>query len=226
MFFATKKYLLFIFLVIPFIVIAQEKCIVLVPEIAEQYVGGCKKGLADGHGVAMGLDKYEGDFKKGYPDGNGIYTWSTGESYEGEWKKGKRHGEGKYIYIDNGKLIVQEGIWENGNYVGEVPIPPKITASTGIERYNFQRQGKGNQILIRIYLNSNDAISMTEFKAVASSGTEYWNGNDIGFENISFPFTCKLSYYALNKTHTSRNFKRFEFQIETPGRYILTIHNN
>ena len=223
---ATKNYLLIFVLTLPIYLIGQEQCTVLLPAIADQYVGECKKGLANGKGVAMGLDKYEGFFKKGYPDGEGVYTWSTGEAYDGEWKKGKRHGVGKYMFVENNELTVKEGIWDNDIYIGEKPIAPKVLDKTGIERFSFQRQGEGNQITIKIFLNSNDDISMSDFKAISSSGIEFWNGNNVGFENISFPFTCKLTYYSWNKTYTSRNFKRFEFQIESPGRYVLTIHNN
>lgn len=48
-------------------VFAQEQtaaCRVLLPEIADYYEGGCKKGLADGIGKAQGTDQYEGSFKK------------------------------------------------------------------------------------------------------------------------------------------------------------------
>jgi hypothetical protein len=48
---------------------SQGVCKVLKSEIANQYEGSCKKGLANGKGIAVGRDKYEGNFKKGYPHG-------------------------------------------------------------------------------------------------------------------------------------------------------------
>jgi len=49
---------------------SQDDCKVLIPEISGQYVGKCKKGLAHGKGLAIGIDRYEGSFKKGYPEGD------------------------------------------------------------------------------------------------------------------------------------------------------------
>ena len=41
-------------------VCAQETCKVLKPEISGSYLGDCKKGLANGKGIARGTDGYEG----------------------------------------------------------------------------------------------------------------------------------------------------------------------
>ena len=38
-------------------------------EISGTYVGGCKKGLVHGNGIAQGIDRYEGQFIKGLPSG-------------------------------------------------------------------------------------------------------------------------------------------------------------
>jgi len=50
-------------------IVPQEPCKVLKQEIATKYFGNCKKGLAQGKGVAVGRDKYEGQFKNGLPNG-------------------------------------------------------------------------------------------------------------------------------------------------------------
>jgi len=205
---------------------SQEDCQVLVPEIAGQYIGKCKKGLASGKGLAIGIDRYTGTFKKGYPNGIGTYTWSTGEVYDGQWMDGKRDGVGSYSYIEDGKLAVMEGIWEEDTYIGPEPERPQVLASIGINRYSFERQGEGNQVTIYIYLNGTNNSDLEDFTAISTSGTQFGTNNIIGFELITFPFTCKLSYYSWNRLHTSRNFTRFEFQIESPGRYQLNLHNN
>ena len=44
---------------------AQEKCKVLKADIAGEYSGDCKKGLANGEGISKGENTYEGKFKKG-----------------------------------------------------------------------------------------------------------------------------------------------------------------
>ncbi|MCB2207462.1 MAG: hypothetical protein KQH67_04130 [Bacteroidetes bacterium] len=223
----TKNCYLILFMsAIPFLLVAQENCKVLVPEISEKYVGKCKKGLAHGKGLAIGVDTYEGSFKKGYPEGRGTYTWSTGEVYSGEWKVGKRNGIGKYTFTKNGEIVVQEGVWENDTYSGPVPEKPKVISSSGIERYSFQRQGDGNQLSINLLLNGSKNLSIEELSVASSSGTLFRSGGTFTIQSIIFPLTCKISYYSWNKMHTSKVYTRFEFQITEEGWWVLNLHNN
>lgn len=211
---------------IPSLISGQESCKVLIPEIAEKYVGKCKKGFASGKGLAVGTDRYEGTFKKGYPEGKGTYSWSTGEVYTGEWLQGKRNGIGTYSYTEEGEIIAQEGVWKDDEYVGPVPEKPKVLTSISIERYNFQKQGDGNQVTINFYLNGSNNVDLEGFSAVATSGTKFESPGKVGFESIVFPFTCKISYNSWNKTRTSRVLTRFEFEISDPGRWNLNLYNN
>ncbi|MFW5777983.1 MAG: hypothetical protein ACOCW7_02310 [Bacteroidota bacterium] len=95
----------------------QEDCKVLIPEIADSYEGDCKNGLADGHGVASGIDQYKGKFKKGLPHGRGTYTWQNGSVYKGRWRKGERDGRGTYIkFIDNEEMV-SKGIWQADTFL-------------------------------------------------------------------------------------------------------------
>lgn len=223
---ATKKHLMLLFLILPIFLVAQTDCKVLMPEISDQYLGKCKKGLAHGKGLATGVDRYDGSFKKGYPEGKGTYTWASGEVYTGEWREGKRNGVGSYSYSKDSKLEVQEGIWEDDEYVGPIPEKPKVLSSVSIERFSFQRQGDGNQVTINFYLSGSNNVDLEGFSAVATSGTQFESPGKVGFESISFPFTCKLSYNSWNKTRTSRVLTRFEFQISEPGRWVLNLNNN
>jgi hypothetical protein len=222
-----KNYYLIIFLTtLPIWVAGQEACKVMVPAIADQYTGKCKKGLASGKGLAIGIDRYEGTFKKGFPEGKGTYTWSTGEVYTGEWLQGKRNGIGTYTYTEDGNLVVQEGVWKDDVYVGPVPEKPKVLSSVSIERYSFQRQGDGNQVLVSFYLSGSNNVDLENFSAVSTSGTKFESPGKVGFESIVFPVTCKISYNSWNKTRTSRVLTRFEFEITEPGRWMLNLYNN
>lgn len=205
---------------------SQQSCEVLMPQISGQYIGKCKKGLAHGKGLALGIDRFEGTFKSGYPDGRGVYTWSDGSVYDGEWKKGKRNGEGTYSYAEDGKAKILTGVWADDRYIGPVPEKPKILASTSVERYNFQRQGDGNQITINLFINGSNNISVEDLSITSSSGTLFRSGGTFGVQSIVFPFTCKITYYSWNKMHTSRVYTRFEFQITQQGRWVLNLHNN
>jgi hypothetical protein len=207
-------------------ILAQSECKVLVPEISGQYIGKCKKGLAHGNGLAIGLDRYEGDFKKGYPDGKGTYVWSNGEIYIGEWQQGKKQGTGELTYYEEEDTLVISGLWDNNEYIGPVPEKPTVLTSTGIERYSFQRQGDGNQITINLFINGSNNSGVEDLSIITTSGTPFRSGNSQGVQSIAFPLTCKISYYSWNKMHTSRVLSRFEFKITQPGRWVLNIHNN
>jgi hypothetical protein len=223
---ATKWHLIMLLILVPIFLISQTECKVLLPEIADQYIGKCKKGLAHGKGLAIGVDRYDGAFKKGLPNGKGTYTWANGEVYTGEWKDGKREGVGSYSYMTNGELQVKKGIWEEDEYVGPIPEKPKVLSSVSIERFSFQRQGDGNQVTINFYLSGSNNVDLEGFSAVATSGTKFESPGKVGFQSIVFPFTCKLSYNSWNKTRTSRVLTRFEFEITQPGRWVLNLHNN
>lgn len=205
---------------------SQEDCKVLVPEISGQYIGKCKKGLANGKGLAIGIDRYQGTFKSGYPDGRGEYIWSNSEVYTGEWERGQRNGVGDFTYAEEGKEVILSGIWENDKYIGPVPEKPKIQTSIGIERYSFQRQGDGTQITVNLFINGSNNNSVENLSVVSSSGTLFRSGGTFGIQSVVYPLTCKVSYYSWNKMHTSRVYTRFEFEIKQEGRWVLNLHNN
>ena len=86
--------------------LAQE-CKVLKTEISASYHGDCKNGLAQGKGIAKGLDSYEGEFIKGLPDGTGTYIWANGDNYKGNWKKGSRRWSPSFARTANGRIKKQ-----------------------------------------------------------------------------------------------------------------------
>jgi len=204
----------------------QTECKVLVPELSGEYSGKCKKGFANGKGVAKGVDTYEGSFKMGYPDGKGEYTWSTGERYYGEWEKGKRDGKGTYYFVENNEEMEQEGMWIDDKYAGPIPEKPRVLASTGIERYQITRQGDGARVEIKTYLNGSSSTDLENINLYGSSGSQFRSGGAMGYQNVVFPFKCRLSYSSWNKTHTARNTKRFEFEISESGKWQVILHNN
>jgi hypothetical protein len=82
-------------------------CSVKDTEIAKEYAGDCRNGLANGEGKAAGRDKYVGGFRDGLMHGKGTYNWSSGSQYVGDFSDGMMHGKGTYT-------------WTNGShYIGE-----------------------------------------------------------------------------------------------------------
>ena len=82
---------------------------------------------------------YSGSFLGRQISGKGTYKWPDGKRYEGSFKNNERHGKGSMIQADgnkwsgkwkanqkNGKgksfdktgTIIQEGVWQNGKFIG------------------------------------------------------------------------------------------------------------
>ncbi|WP_205074043.1 hypothetical protein [Parvibium lacunae] len=130
---------------------AQTACKVIDPELQGFYQGGCRHGLADGPGEAIGTaiyrgdfvagkkqgkgtkywkasgDRYSGDFSDDKKDGYGRYEWGIsspwfGESYEGQYRNDQRQGVGTYFWSFGDRYV---GLWEADKPVG-TPTPGQI----------------------------------------------------------------------------------------------------
>lgn len=64
---------------------ARAGCRVLDPELAGDYQGGCKAGLAEGVGHASGAARYVGEFREGKKHGRGTYTLPNGAQLDTRW---------------------------------------------------------------------------------------------------------------------------------------------
>ena len=213
---------------------SQNNCRVLKPGIDSTYTGGCKKGLAEGQGVASGTDHYTGDFKKGLPDGTGTYIWNTGEKYEGEWKKGLREGTGTYTIIHDGRDSVIAGIWESDMYVGEKDVPSyTILYRNGIVRVSCLRTGdqplRVSYKFTRGGSTSQHTSPLSDLLLQGSSGNENRTGNNFGFESVTFPFEGKVKFTAPTALSTqgspeavTLNYE-LNFVINQPGAWMVTI---
>jgi len=205
--------------------IAQEECKVLLPEIEGEYVGECKKGLANGNGKSVGTDSYEGQFKKGWPNGIGIYTWESGDWYEGEFRKGKLDGEGAMHIISGGEDTLVTGIWIENNYAGPKIKEPRVIQKINIDDGRFKRNSDGNRLIIAIYKNGTYNYDLEQFVIAQSSGGRYKMGQKFVLDNVIFPFECKITYITWNKLHTAQYHAIFQFKIEQAGDWSLDLNN-
>jgi hypothetical protein len=88
-------------------------CRVLDPELQGFYEGGCKKGLAHGHGYARGnAAEYEGEFRRGMKHGNGEKRWQWGDFYVGQFYQDRKQGQGMYVWG-------ADSPWAGERYVGQ-----------------------------------------------------------------------------------------------------------
>ena len=182
--------------------LAQDDCKVLLEDIAGEYEGGCKKGLADGEGTAKGTDSYTGDFKKGLPHGTGTYTWANGDVYVGEFKKGQKDGAGTLtVNLGGGQKKEQPGYWAKDEYIGENESPYEVISFTpGVmsARLNETENpaNDGNALFIEILRNGARTQSPS-FGFNIINGTirdRYLVGNITKILVARFPFGFTLNY--------------------------------
>ncbi len=218
--------LLSLFLICSLFLYSQENCKVLKSSISGTYQGKCKKGLANGKGVAVGTDRYEGQFVNGLPNGYGTYTWANGDKYTGEWIEGMRHGIGRYTMTISGIDSVQDGLWQNDEYSGPKPKNPFVIYKSGVDRYTFRKNlSTQNRVLVDINQNGIRNTGISNFLISTSSGSETKLGESLGYEYVTFPVTIKISYTTFNKLRTISYPVLFEFEIYEPGDWKVELSN-
>lgn len=205
----------------------KSMCKVLVPSLSEEYNGGCKKGLAHGKGFAKGKDTYSGQFSKGLPHGKGDYTWADGTLYKGQWSGGQREGKGTMVFKVAGKDSVVTGYWKKNKYIGEKLVRPyKIDRKHNVTRYSIVKASDANSnIRIKLLKAGGYNTDVEDFSLAYDSGEEYALGNMTAIQNIIFPSSVSVKYRTWNHFHTSQYDVIFEFTINEPGTWEVTIGN-
>ena len=104
---------------------------------------------------------------------------------------------------------------------GEKLISPyKITRNIGVVHYHFYKvSDTDNNITLRL------GSGISNFSMLYSSGNEYISGTTDGIQDVRFPLHLKITYTVWNKVHTSQNSIVFEFVINEPGKWEVTIGN-
>lgn len=190
-----KKYILAFFILFSINKVSAQDCKVLLKTINESYKGDCKRGKADGKGVALGVDSYNGQFKKGLPHGKGTYTWKDGKIFEGEFFKGKKKGFGK-LTIKPDSII--KGFWKNDEYIGLFENAfKKINKSQNVSGYRINKvQNDINNLRFYVKVN-NEQIKYPRLNFVVHSGrfqTQTDNNDFVELTNVTFPIKLKAYY--------------------------------
>ncbi len=206
---------------------AQDKCQVLMTEISGSYTGKCKKGLAHGKGLAIGVDTYEGRFSEGLPEGKGKYIWADGRVYEGSWSRGMRDGQGTMIYPRAGGDSIVAGIWKDDRYYGPVSVPPyQVIRTLSVPRYTINKVNQqGSGVRIGLFLGGNYNVEIENFSLAYDTGEQFVIGSRYGLENAIVPYTVTVRYRTWNYLHTQQHDVLFEFRINEPGTFDVNIHN-
>jgi hypothetical protein len=218
-----KWILAIIFLASGFYVDAQEKiCAVKLPGLSGTYTGGCKNGLAEGRGTAQGIDKYYGQFHQGLPDGAGTYIWANGAYYEGHWKNGLKDGKGKMVYRQDSVI---SGYWKDNKYVGEQLIQPyRIKRTLSVTRSTFNKlPGTVDFVRLRFFRGGTENADIIDLSLAYDSGQEIRLGPSYGIQNPRFPLEVIVRFRAWNAFHTTQYDGDFEFEINDPGNWEVTV---
>jgi hypothetical protein len=208
---------------------SQEKnpeCKVLLKEISGTYKGGCKDGLADGKGVATGEDSYEGTFRNGLPDGKGTYTFKSGTTYTGYFEKGVKNGKGKLRSIVNGKAMIMEGYWKDGNYSGTIPPEQdyRVDNLSGIEHYIIVRKDNSENIIEISFEKYRKKYLPDDLSVTVTSG--YKSNYNLSYliQKYALPVNCALHFTI--PTGGGIRICNLSFTALRPGRYEVFIENN
>jgi len=230
-----KSIVLILGIILSITVFSQNDCSVLMPELAGQYRGECKKGLADGDGSATGTDTYQGTFRKGYPHGFGVYTYSNGSTYIGSFKKGIRDGYGLMNDLSSGTRVMYYGLWAAGklaipndarglyrvkSFKGATMIIPDVLMG---EKYE-------NQIFIEFTEKGVPTKTATIIDYEISSGEYVENidrtlNREIQFNKIEvFPVTLKLKYEYKQVDWRNQDCE-FEVTLYVPGEWTIKLEH-
>lgn len=226
------KYFLTSFLILlTFSLVSAQDCEVKLEEISGTYEGKCKKGLANGKGIAKGADTYEGTFKKGLPDGQGIYTFANGNVFTGEFDKGKKSGKGVMTFSTE-DVPTLEGYWLDDEYTGkDKKVYNLVDRSTSIKTVRFKRMdGESNKIVFK-FTNQGKPVKVAglEFDcpvAVFSRDSQF----DSHFEISEFPVKGNVRFRAaaLKTANGTAEYisGQAEFEIKFRGNWEVTFEMN
>ena len=218
----TKFYFLSLSLILGTVLClqAQSDCEVRKLGIEENYVGECKKGLANGEGTATGEDTYTGTFRKGLPDGYGEYLWSNGDLYKGDWLKGLKHGEGELKMIREGKDSLLVGFWDKDRYIGEYKSQYEIiTKSPEMVSVSFTNKGEGSELII-MFTQMRNPIGVSDLNVTNLYGSGIQVNRSYTYRNIEYPWQGSIRF-----SYNDRGMKLQELvaKINTPGIWEIRI---
>jgi len=79
--------------------------------------------------------------------------------------------------------------------------------------------------MVSFMQNGANNRTLTDLSFAQSGGNQINIGQDQGFDNIQFPFNCKVTYNTLNSFRSASTNIVFEIQINEPGQWMITLFN-
>jgi hypothetical protein len=83
----------------------------------------------------------------------------------------------------------------------------------------------GSGVRVGIFLAGNFNTEITDFSMIGDSGERFDLGQRFGIQNAIVPYTVYIRYRTWNYLHTQQHDVIFDFKINEPGTFEVTIHN-
>jgi len=80
-------------------------------------------------------------------------------------------------------------------------------------------------VMFAFMQNGSNNRSLTSLSFADSGGTPLSMGQEQGFDNVQFPFNCKVTYSTLNSLRSASIDVIFDIQINEPGFWQITLYN-
>lgn len=94
-----------------------------------------------------------------------------------------------------------------------------------LARSTFKKSGAIEGVRILLLQAGSDNVAIENFSIASSSGSEYRSGKMYGIQNVLFPLDVKVKYMTWNKMRTGQIEVIFEFTINEPGAWEVTLNN-
>jgi hypothetical protein len=131
------------------------------------------------------------------------------------------------IFPREGGDSIVTGIWKDDQYFGPVPKPPyQVIRTLSVPRWAIRKvNDTGGGVRIGIFLGGNYNTEVEGLSLASDSGEQFMLGSRYGLQNAIPPYTVTLRYRTWNQLHTQQHDVLFEFKINEPGTFEVTIHN-
>ncbi len=203
----TNYLILFIFLIaVDCLAQTNEKCKVLNEELIGTYIGSCSNGLANG----------KGEFK--FANGTFIYV--------GNFKDGKIDGKGEiFSIVKNKRTSIKKGNWEDNVFVGDKSGPYQIKNSVNLDRYTVTKNSGGTNKVMINFIQNGSRNKVSQLSVTVNNGERIIGDYTDGYENIRFPFTCRINYTTQSKFKATNYNVSFEIEIYDAGSWEIFLYN-
>lgn len=184
----------------------KETCKVVNDDLQGSYTGQCTNGLADG---------------------KGEFTFANGSFvYVGSFKEGKIDGKGEiFSIVKNKRTSIKKGNWEDNVYVGNKSEPYQVGRAVNLDRYTVTKNvGSEKKVMINFYQNGN-RNNVQNLSVAVNNGERIIGTYADGYENVSFPFICRVNYTTKSKLGQTSYTVSFDIQINEPGSWEIFLYN-